>query len=213
MDRTPRGGRGYGRGRGSGGRGYGGRYSNNRSYSQQSSYKSQKVKKFATFDDDKPPPATFTSVKDEIVLQFKKFEQNDVATSIEEMKLVTLAVPTRKISALTDPNDKKVEQDGFNIVFQGEDSEYRRKRSIPDEGITSAYSIIFSDYCTEEMQEGIKQNPDFSSKIYNDPIELLKAIKILMHSPKRAQYPLIGWMDTLNRFLNTKQEHNESLSD
>jgi hypothetical protein len=63
------------------------------------------------------------------------------------------------------------------------------------------------------MQEGIKQHPDFASKIYNDPIELLKAIKILMHSPIRAQYPLIGWMDALNRFLNTKQEHNESLSD
>jgi hypothetical protein len=213
MDCTPRGGRGYGRGRGSGGRGYGGFYSNNRSYSQQSSTKNQKAKKFATFDNDKPPPATFTSVKDEIVLQFKKFEQNDVATSIEKMKLVTVAVPIRKISTLANPDDKKVEQDGFNIVFQGEESEYRRKKSILDEGINSAYSIIFSDYCTKEMQGGIKQNPDFSSKIYNDPIKLLKAIKILMHSPKRAQYPQIGWMDTLNRFLNTKQEHNESLSD
>jgi hypothetical protein len=74
MDRTPRGGRGYGRGRGSGGRGYGGRYSNNRSYSQQSSNKNQKIKKFAIYDNDKPPLATFTSVKDEIVLQFKNFE-------------------------------------------------------------------------------------------------------------------------------------------
>jgi hypothetical protein len=63
------------------------------------------------------------------------------------------------------------------------------------------------------MQEGIKQHPDFASKIYNDPIELLKVIKILMHSPIRAQYPLIGWMDALNRSLNTKQDHNESLSD
>jgi hypothetical protein len=129
------------------------------------------------------------------------------------MKLVTLVVPIRKISTLAIPDDKKVEQDGFNIVFQGEDTEYRRKKSILDEGITSAYSIIFSDYCTKETQEGIKQHPDFASKIYNDPIELLKIIKILMHSPIRAQYPLIGWMDALNRFLNTKQEHNESLSD
>jgi hypothetical protein len=145
-------------------------------------------------------------VKDKIVLQFKKFEQNDVATSIEKMKLVTLVVPIRKISTLAIPDDKKVD-------FQGEDTEYRRKKSILDEGITSAYSIIFSDYCTKEMQEGIKQHPDFASKIYNDPIELLKVIKFLMHSPIRAQYPLIGWMDALNRFLNTKQEHNESLSD
>jgi hypothetical protein len=63
------------------------------------------------------------------------------------------------------------------------------------------------------MQEGIKQHPDFSNKIYNDPIELLKAIIILVHSPTRAQYPIIGWMDALNRFLNTSQEYNESLSD
>jgi hypothetical protein len=77
-------------------KGYGGRYSNNSTYSQPSSNKSQKSKKIATFDQDKPPPATFTRVKDEIVLQFKKIELNDVATCIEKMKLVTLAVPIRK---------------------------------------------------------------------------------------------------------------------
>jgi hypothetical protein len=113
MDRTPKGGRGYSRGRGSGGRGYGGRYSNNRSYSQQSSTKNQKAKKIATFDHDKPPPATFTSVKDEIVLQFKKFEQNDVATSIEKMKLVTLAVPIRKISSLANLTTKQSKKTGL----------------------------------------------------------------------------------------------------
>jgi hypothetical protein len=129
---------------------------------RQTKAKSQKI---ATFDQDKPPPAIFTRLKDEIVLQFKKFELNDVGTSLEKMKLITLAVPIRKICTLADPDDKKVEQDGFHIVFQDEDSEYRRKKSILYDGITSAYSIIFSDYCTKEMQEGIKQHPDFSTQL------------------------------------------------
>jgi hypothetical protein len=97
-------------------------------------------------------------VKDDIVFQFKKFEQNDVGTTIEKMKLATIANPICKISKKTDFEERKIEQDGFNIVFQGEDFDFRRKKRILDEGITSAYSNIFSDYCRKEMQEGIKQH-------------------------------------------------------
>jgi hypothetical protein len=49
--------------------------------------------------------------------------------------------------------------------------------------------------------------------IRNDPIELLRAIKLLTHAPSRAQYPLIDWMHGMRRFLTIKQEPEEALSD
>jgi hypothetical protein len=49
------------------------------------------------------------------------------------------------------------------------------------------------------MQEGIKQHPDFSTQ--------------LKYYCTHQNMPLIGRMDACNRFLNTKQEHKESLSD
>ena len=40
--------------------------------------------------------------------------------------------------------------------------------------------IHLSIYCNGTMQHRIEEHPDFESMIQNDPIELLKAIKILL---------------------------------
>jgi len=63
------------------------------------------------------------------------------------------------------------------------------------------------------MQSRIEEHPDFESKIQNDPIALLEAIKILMHDPVRAQYPMVSMTDALSRLVNVKQVDNEPLLD
>ena len=63
------------------------------------------------------------------------------------------------------------------------------------------------------MQHRIKEHPQFDSKIQNDPIELLKAIKIVMHDPIRAKYPYTSLTEALMRKLNIKQLEQESLID
>src|SRR4029079_12267359 len=68
-------------------------------------------------------------------------------------------------------------------------------------------------YCVKTMQSRIEEHPEFETKIENDPIELLKAIKTLMHDPVRAQYPLVSMTDALTRLVNVKQMDNEPLLD
>ena len=63
------------------------------------------------------------------------------------------------------------------------------------------------------MQHRIEEYPDFESKIQNDPVELLKATKIVMHDPIRAKYPYASLTEALMRTLNTKQLEQESLMD
>ena len=63
------------------------------------------------------------------------------------------------------------------------------------------------------MQHRIKEHPDFESMLQNDPIELLKAIKIVMHDPIRAKYPYASLTEALMRTLNIKQLEHESLID
>ena len=63
------------------------------------------------------------------------------------------------------------------------------------------------------MQHRIEEHPDFESKIQNDPIELLKAIKIVMHDPIRAKYPYASLTEALMRTFNIKQLEQESLID
>ena len=53
-----------------------------------------------------------------------------------------------------------------------------------------AYALIKDDYCTETIQERIEDHPDYESIILDNPIELLKVIKILVHTV-RAQNPFV----------------------
>jgi hypothetical protein len=47
----------------------------------------------------------------------------------------------------------------------------------------------------------------------NNPIELLRVIKLLMHDPIRARYPYVSVRGALLRLLNCKQMDNESVND
>ena len=59
------------------------------------------------------------------------------------------------------------------------------------------------------MQHRIEEHPDFESTIQNDPIELLKAIKIVMHDPIRAKYPYTSLMLLLWQERTCESEMSE----
>ena len=63
------------------------------------------------------------------------------------------------------------------------------------------------------MQNRIEEHPHFNGSIQDDPIELLKVIKILMHDPVRAKYLYASLTEAVARMLNIKQLENESLID
>ena len=76
-----------------------------------------------------------------------------------------------------------------------------------------AFAEIKSKCCSKYMQQKVEEHPDYSSKITNNPIELLEAVKVFMHQPVRTQYPFMGLFNDLHNFHSAKQQHNESLSD
>ena len=45
-----------------------------------------------------------------------------------------------------------------------------------------AYSIIVSSFCDRELQNRLEHRDDFTSKIENNPIKLLVAIREMMHT-------------------------------
>ncbi|MGC8553782.1 MAG: hypothetical protein ACP5O7_13115, partial [Phycisphaerae bacterium] len=79
------------------------------------------------------------------------------------------------------------------------------------QGLTKAYALIFGNYCTKAMQSRVEAHPDFEKEIENDPIKLLEVIKVLMHDPICAQYPLISMANALSQLVNLKQGHDEGL--
>jgi hypothetical protein len=78
--------------------------------------------------------------------------------------------------------------------------------------MNKAYAMIYEFHCTKGMQSAIKEHPKYESEIKNNPIELLKSIKVLMHEPVSARYPLASLTDALLRFAAIKQKEDENLT-
>ena len=63
------------------------------------------------------------------------------------------------------------------------------------------------------MQNKITGRHDFEQKIFNNPINLLKAIKEYSLTFQESRYEMAIITDAIGTFLNTKQKESESLQD
>ena len=52
---------------------------------------------------------------------------------------------------------------------------------------------------------------DYNTRILDNPLELLKEIKRLVHVPRKADYPTIALIETLNNIMTIRQGDKEGL--
>ena len=80
--------------------------------------------------------------------------------------------------------------------------------------MSKAYALIFVQYRNKTMQNTINEHPDYDALIWDDPIELLSKIKVLIHDPIRAKCSPTSLTEAMIRMLlNIKQIENEGLLD
>ena len=63
------------------------------------------------------------------------------------------------------------------------------------------------------MQNKITGRRDFETKIFNDLINLLKAIKEHSLNYQESRYEMLVILDSLRTFLNTRQKESEPLQE
>ena len=177
----------------------------------------QQEKIFAPHVQGKAQAATYATVKDAIIQYIQKNyrDGNDVAQSLKDGKAYDLSSeqPERQLSENEVIADAAREQAGLDIKYQEELRQFVIRKDNLRQNMIKAYALIFSNYCNKTMQSRVEEHPDFETKIENDPIALLEAIKTLMHDPVRAQYPVVSMTDALTRLINVKQMENEPLLD
>ena len=160
---------------------------------------------------------TYATVKDHIITYIQKTYEHgkDIADSLRELKVkdLTAVEPTRQLSTKSVEAEQKIEQHGFDYLYQAEIKSFVERKHVLEQNLNKAYALIFGTYCVKTMQSRVEQYPDFESKIQDDPIELLKAIKILVHDTVRAKYPYASLTETLERMLLVKQQQNEKVGD
>jgi hypothetical protein len=125
---------------------------------------------------------------------------------------MTKNMPIRKLSQETGTN-KIVEQEGFDMLFKAEIDIYTKRKHELEDNMNKTYSLIYLQHCNKMIQDRITGHPEFESKIENDPIELPKAVEILINDPVRARYPYASVTESITRFMTCKQLENESLTD
>ena len=99
----------------------------------------------------------------------------------------------------------RMEQSGLDITYKSKLDEHIKRVNTLKANLVKAYVLIYSQYCSKTMQHQVEEDPDFEKKIGDDPIELLKALKVLMHDTARARYPYTLMTETLTSLLHIKQ--------
>ena len=212
----------YRAGRGRGGRDARGGRGRGRSHDRRTkntglSMKAPEVKFFPHGYGRERQTLSYDIVKDHIMQTVQKQYKHgkDVAESLRKMTLIDIEaqMPRRMTSTETNEEQQKIEQNGFDIIFKAEVDVYIQRKAIFEDNMNKAYSLIYTTYCSKVIQDRVTAHPDFDDKIDSNPIELLRAIKILMHDPVRARYPYASVTEALGRLLNCKQLENESVND
>ena len=138
---------------------------------------------------------------------------SDIAESLENGAMITIADPVRKQSTDADADKRKFEQETFDANYKIEKAAHVSRTESLAKNIKRAYTLIFHEYCTQGMRLRLEDQSDFKTAIKNKPLELLERIKTLTHDPMRAQYPVKSMVNGLARLLQCKQGSDEHLND
>ena len=109
----------------------------------------------------------------------KTFEYgNDIGTALMDLKEPDsdLWKPNMQVSVATDDDTKAAENRQYEIEFKADYDAYRARVLALENNKTKAYALLW-ERCSKGMKNKIESRTDFDSKIMNDPLELLRAIK------------------------------------
>jgi hypothetical protein len=122
-------------------------------------------------------------------------------------------MPKPQTSTKKDNDQREAEQKMFDMITKGQVEKYLAREDNLCQNQPKAFSVIMQNFCTHDMVREIQTHPDFKSKIEDNPFELLKVVKTLMHNPTRARYPFLQLTDIALSFLLCRQYENEHPAD
>ena len=113
---------------------------------------------------------TYATVKDNIVsfIQSSYRYGKDIAVSLRDLQKKDLSAerPTRMICNKTG-DDKKLEQDGFDIIYQEEIKQFLERERVLEDNLDKAYVLILGTYCSKAIQSLVEEHPNYEITITN----------------------------------------------
>jgi hypothetical protein len=120
----------------------------------------------------------------------KTFERgNDVAEALRTLtpEDTDLWKPVLQFSTVTDTVVNKQENRQHELEYKANLDEFMRRKRSYDDNLFKAYALIW-ERCAKAMQNKVMARSNFVISIYNDPIELLNAVKEHALNYQETQY-------------------------
>ena len=144
------------------------------------------------------------------------FDQgNDIAETLTTMvKMETDNwMPILKSSdELDDEQLRERENRQFELQYKAELDEAMKRRRTYNDNLYKAYALLW-EKCAKSMQNKIQARKDYKTSIFNDPINLLQAIKEHSLNYQETRYEMSIIADSIRAVMSLKQKDNEYLQD
>lgn len=213
-------GRGQGRGRGSRNSG---RSHNRRRYQQgRNHYKTKKsLSDYTYYLGNARQASDFENTTEFIMNYIKKTYSygKDIAQALHDLEPIdTIAWrPSLQVSTIRgDDDESKAARQGetreYKMIFKEELTRYANRAQQYEENLVKAYALIW-ERCSAAMKNKIANRTDFNENIYDDPINLLQAIKEHALNYQEYRYQMAIIYDALRTLFYTKQKENENLQE
>ena len=146
---------------------------------------------------------------EDVIDTLKEKKKKDVTSKISLNTAVPLGTGADEVE------QARLENEAYKLDFVNQKCDASIRDQTLDSNLRVAYTIIFSNFCDKELQNCLENKKDFTAKIENDPIELLAAIREMMHttSHERLIYPFETLWTSLAALFKLNQEKEEKLSD
>ena len=155
--------------------------------------------------------------KDFIVNHIKQeFDEHplDIANALIDLKhpITKTWEPqtTDFVSSETVPAKKKRDEEMLKEKYKMELTNYYKRENAYKTNKVKAYGLIWAR-CSPAMKAQLEGRDDFTAKILDDPVELLKAIKQHALNYKEHRYEMSIICDALKTWLLSKQKEGEGL--
>jgi hypothetical protein len=139
---------------------------------------------------------------------------NDIGSALKELRPINTE-KWRVSMKFNDSQDALVrdqENQQYDMEYKSDYEEYKRRVNVYDNNLIKAYALLW-ERCTKGMKQKIEAQVEFALTIENDPIELLKAIKVHTQHYQEHQYNMSIVLDSIRGLINTKQKEGELLQD
>ena len=134
---------------------------------------------------------------------------NDIAESLRNLQYTDTEewYPDLEVSTATDSLTNIRETKQYELKYKAKLDATVKREATFNNNKTKAYSIIW-ERCSKGMQSKVEQRTDFLTDIYNDPINLLQAIKEHALDYQDTKYSMEVIDDALVHFLMIKQRED-----